>query len=527
MSLKNSIAKGTSEERYQLLVESVKDYAIIFLDPDGKVALWNVGAERLIGYTAKEVIGKHFSIFYPEEAKKIHYPEYELEQARKKGHFEDEGIRIRKKGSTFIANVLITPIYHNHELIGYSKITRDLTEKKEAEERLRRSEERYRLLIEEVEDYAIFMLDPHGYITSWNEGAKRLKGYTEKEILGKHFSIFYPEEKKRSGFPDYELEQAKINGRFVNEGLRVKKDGSFFYANVTITALYNSKNQLLGFSKITRDLTEKKKAEEELNQLNALLELKVKERTNELSQTILELQRTNSDLDNFIYTASHDLKAPVSNIEGLIETLKAALQEHQIFIEEIETITEMISDSVKRFQATIRDLTEINQSQRRGNENLIKVDLKELVDETSISISHLVKESGAEISIDQKGNEFWFSKVHIKSIFYNLLSNAIKYRSPKRQLRISVKSYSNNDYNILEVSDNGLGIKEEHTEKIFQMFKRMHAHVEGSGIGLYLVRRIVQNNGGKVEVESKEDQGSTFRIFLPISGLGTPESKLK
>jgi PAS domain S-box-containing protein len=513
---RNNAGPEVSEGRYQLLVQSVKDYAIIFLDPDGHIMLWNAGAQRLKGYRADEIIGKHFSVFYPEAAKKSGYPEYELEQARKNGQFEDEGIRIRKDGSKFIANVLITPVYQNDELIGYSKITKDLTERKEAEERLRRSEERYRLLIEAVKDYAIFMLDPEGYVTSWNQGARRLKGYDEKEIIGKHFSIFYPEEKKKEGYPAYELEQAKKNGRFEDEGLRIRKDGSSFYASVTITALYNSRKELLGFSKITRDLTAQKKSEEVLSQLNIQLEAKVKERTKELSDTISELQRTNADLDNFIYTASHDLKAPVSNIEGLISTLTDALKEHNFFAKDIEAMIDMISGSVKRFQLTIKDLTEINRNQKSEGEDQIKVDLKELVDEISMSIAHLVKESGAKISIDDQANEFLFSRMHIKSIFYNLLSNAIKYRSPKRELRISVKSYSKDNYNIIEISDNGLGIKPEHTEKIFQMFKRMHSHVEGSGVGLYLVRRIIQNAGGKVEVESKEDEGSTFRIFFPV-----------
>jgi PAS domain S-box-containing protein len=513
---KNNIGSKTTEDRYQLLVQSVKDYAIIFLDTAGLITLWNEGAERLKGYKADEIIGKHFSVFYPEEAKQSKYPEYELEQARENGRFEDEGTRVRKDGSSFLANVLITPIYQNNVLIGYSNITRNLTEKKEADERLRRSEERYRLLIEAVKDYAIFMLDPEGYISSWNQGAKRLKGYDEKEIIGKHFSIFYPEEKKKEGYPAYELEQAKKDGRFEDEGLRVRKDGSMFYANVTITALYNAEKKLLGFSKITRDLTAQKKLEADLSQLNAKLEIKVQERTKELSDTISELQRTNDDLDNFIYTASHDLKAPVSNIEGLISTLTDSLKEHKFFEEDVEAIIDMIRSSVKRFQLTIKDLTEINRNQKVEGEDQIKVDLKELVDEITMSIAHLVKESGAQISIDDKANEFFFSRMHIKSIFYNLLSNAIKYRSPKRELRISVRSYSKGDYNVIEISDNGLGIKPEHTEKIFQMFKRMHSHVEGSGVGLYLVRRIIQNAGGKVEVESKEDEGSTFRIFFPV-----------
>ncbi|RZK13512.1 MAG: PAS domain S-box protein, partial [Flavobacterium sp.] len=256
-----------NEAKYRSMINGVKDYAIFFLNPDGTIASWNEGAERIKGYTEKEISGKHFSIFYPKDKQDSKFPEYELKQAKLYGRFEDEGIRVRKDGSTFWANVIITAIYNpdnNKELLGYTKVTRDLTERRDMEQALRTSEQRFRNLIEGVKDYAIYMLNPDGTIASWNEGAKAFKGYSKEEIIGRHFSIFYPKEKIDEGYPQFELEVAKRTGRFEDEGFRIRKDGTKFWANVIITAIYNESRELIGFSKITRDLSERKQTEETL-----------------------------------------------------------------------------------------------------------------------------------------------------------------------------------------------------------------------------------------------------------------------
>jgi PAS domain S-box-containing protein len=508
-----------TEDRYKLVVDSIKDYAIIFLDINGNIALWNIGAERIKGYTTKEIKGKHFSIFYPQELVEKGFPEFELKSARESGRFEDEGWRIRKNGSRFWANVIITPIYNKQKkLIGYSKITRDLTERKEAEEAIKKSEERYRMLIKEVKDYAIIKLSPEGIIESWNKGAERLNGYKEQEIVGKHFSKFYLPELIEQGYPEYELVQARKSGRFEDEGWRLKKDGSKFWANVILTPLFNDQKELLGFSKITRDLTVKKQAEEALNKVNSELEKRVQERTEELSSTVAELKKTNIDLDNFIYTASHDLKAPVSNIEGLIQALISILNEKEVKDKDIEVVISMIQKSVSKFQETIRDLTEINQSQRKEKEDIGFIKIGDVIADVIQSIAHLIKEAEPDISINTEAlPELMFSRTHIRSIIYNILINAVKYRSTERRLKIGIKTSITDNYSVIEISDNGLGIKSENSIKIFQMFKRMHAHVEGSGIGLYIVKRIVDNAEGKIEVDSEEGKGSTFRIYLPRS----------
>src|SRR5215218_9992615 len=286
-----------NEERFRLLVEGVKDYAIFMLDPEGRVASWNEGAHRIKGYRQQEILGRHFSVFYPEEDLKRSKPERTLEIAQEKGTYEEEGWRVRKDGSRFWASVLITALWDEAGgLGGFAKVTRDITERKRAEEEirqlnknlenrveertsqlaaavaelesnqreLRQSEERFRILVEGVSDYAIFMLSPDGSVVSWNEGAERIQGYGASEIIGKSFSIFYAEEDAERSLPEEELRVAAAEGRFEEEGVRVRKDGTRYQAEVVITALRDEAGNLQGFSQVTRDITARKEAEEAL-----------------------------------------------------------------------------------------------------------------------------------------------------------------------------------------------------------------------------------------------------------------------
>jgi PAS domain S-box-containing protein len=269
-------AARRTEDRMRLMVDAVRDYAIFMLDPDGRIISWNTGAHRIQGYNASEIIGRHFSIFYTEDAKRSGHPEEELRKAKADGRYEEEGIRVRKDGSRFWANVVITAVHDDYgRHIGFSKVIRDFTERKAAEETLRQSEERFRVLVESVRDYAIFMLDPNGIIASWNAGAQRIKQYQAQEIIGRHFSVFYEEEDRARHHPEEELRIALDRGSYDEEGWRVRKDGTRFWASVVITALRDSHGKHVGFTKVTRDLTERKAAEEELRESEQRLRLLV------------------------------------------------------------------------------------------------------------------------------------------------------------------------------------------------------------------------------------------------------------
>jgi PAS domain S-box-containing protein len=255
-----------------LLVQNVLDYGIFTLDTGGHVASWNAGAQRIKGYRAEEILGKHFSTFYPPEDIAAGKPDNELRTAIAEGRLEDEGWRLRKDGSRFWANVVITALFdETGELRGFGKVTRDMTERRRTEEALRTSEERFRLLIQGVPDYGMFTLDTGGHVASWNAGAQRIKGYRAEEILGKHFSTFYPPEDIAAGKPDNELRTAIAEGRLEDEGWRLRKDGSRFWANVVITALFDETGELRGFGKVTRDMTERRRTEEALTERRRLL----------------------------------------------------------------------------------------------------------------------------------------------------------------------------------------------------------------------------------------------------------------
>src|SRR4051812_7553021 len=247
---------------FRTIVEQAQDYAIFLLDRGGRILSWSPGAQRIKGYAAHEIIGRHFSTFYTQDAIDRRWPQYELEAAAREGRFEDEGWRVRKDGSLFWANVVITALKDEAgEVRGFGKITRDLSERRRNEEMLRESEERFRLLIEGVRDYAIFMLDTQGRVASWNAGAERIKGYRADEIIGEHFRAFYTDEARQRQWPEEELRRARDEGRYEEEGARIRKDGTSFWANVVITPVRDATGTLRGYAKVTRDLTDLKRIE--------------------------------------------------------------------------------------------------------------------------------------------------------------------------------------------------------------------------------------------------------------------------
>src|ERR1700722_15069498 len=300
-------ASVTPEGRYRLLVEGISDYAIYLLSPEGTVTSWNRGAELFKGYQADEIIGRHFSEFYTPEDRENGLPERALETAAREGKYESEGWRVRKDGGRFWAYVVIDPIRsQNGTLIGYAKITRDLTERRAAEESLRVSQEQFRLLVQGVTDYAIYMLNPSGEIASWNAGAERIKGYTSDEVLGTHFSRFYTAADQAAGEPAFALAVAAKEGRFEKEGQRVRKDGTVFWANVVIDALRAPDGSLLGFAKSTRDVTTQRESRKALE---------------DARETLFQTQKMEA-IGQLTGGVAHDFNNLLMVIKGSLELLR-------------------------------------------------------------------------------------------------------------------------------------------------------------------------------------------------------------
>ncbi|PVY42220.1 sensor histidine kinase [Pontibacter virosus] len=354
--------------------------------------------------------------------------------------------------------------------------------------------------IEQVKEYAIFAMDVNGVIETWNEGASRMKGYEAEEVVGKFYGMLFTDEDRANHKPEEELKAAKEQEQFKTEGWRQKKDGSLFWANITLTPIYNEKDELIGLTKVTRDLTDKRKSDENLMQKHD------------------ELVTTNRDLDNFIYTASHDLKAPILNIDGLVQRLVYLFEQKSIKDPELEELAGHIQSSVCRFKATIEDLTTISRLQRsiEVESNQEQVLVEPVFDDIMSDVEFLFEQFdfACQMQRDFNVKSIKFSRKNFRSILYNLISNAIKYRSPENACTIKVRTYQEEDWTVLSVKDNGLGMSPENQKNLFTMFKRFHDHVEGSGIGLYIIKRIVDNAGGKIEVKSHVGDGTEFKVYF-------------
>jgi PAS domain S-box-containing protein len=499
-------AVAESTGLYQLLVESVLDYAIFALDPGGYVISWNAGAQRLKGYTRDEIVGRHFSTFYPPEDLAAGKPAWELEVAEREGRLEDEGWRVRKDGTLFWANVVITALFDESQtLVGFAKVTRDLTDRRLTEETLRASEERFRLLVHSVRDYAIFMLDPAGVVSSWNEGAQRIKQYTAQEIIGRHFSTFYPREDLDAGKPAWELEVAIREGRVEDEGWRIRKDGTRFWANVVITALRSPRGELLGFTKVTRDLTERREAE-----VQAV----------ESARRVAEAEAANRTKSEFLAAMSHELRTPLNAIGGYAELMAMGLG---------GTVTEEQREYLDKIQRSQRHLLEIindllNFSRMEAGK--VKYDIQAVPLRPSLqAVRAMLEPQAIEKRIDlvvgpcPKGLRVMADAVKMEQIILNLCSNAVKFTGEGGRVEVNCKARGA-EVSVV-VSDTGVGIPPDQTERIFEPFVQLGRGLttqhEGTGLGLAISRELARAMGGDLTVSSEPGKGSTFTLTLPAA----------
>jgi PAS domain S-box-containing protein len=528
LKIKNDELKQ-SEERYHKMVTEVADYVIILLDKSGKILDWNKGAEKIKGYKADEILGKSFRLFYSKEDKDSKLPESLLKRAEENGSTTHEGWRIRKDGTRFWGSVAITTLYNDSgEILGFSKVTRDLTDKKIAEDKLnnqadelkfknaelQRSEERYHRLIGEVQDYAIILLDKEGIIQNWNTGAELIKGYKQDEIVGKSFEQFYPESDRRAELPRQLLMQAVEKGKVVHEGWRLRKDGSKFWGYVVITALHDDEQEIIGFSKVTRDLTAQKHADD-LLKANSI----------ELARKNKSLELLNEEINSFAYVASHDLKEPLRKIRAFTSRIEEASD-----LQTVRELANKINNSAIRMQKLMDDLMSYSQL-TSDNSSFASINLNEVLKAVRSDLEITIMEKKALIEVDTLPviNAVDFQ---MHQLFLNLIQNSLKFTASDRAPVIKISATKVpakkiplgvvndlNEYIRISVADNGIGFPAEDAKKIFDVFQRLHPrnHFTGTGIGLAIVKKVMDNHHGFVTADGKPDAGATFDLYFPVN----------
>ena len=491
-----------SEERFRLMVEAVRDHAIFTLDPEGRISSWNRGAERIEGHEEAEVVGKPFSSLFLPEDQADGKPERHLRLATEEGSYEEEGWLVRKDGARFWANLAVTAVWSQEgQPIGFTVVTRDFSERQKAAERLRQSEQTFRLLVESVRDYAIYMLDPEGRISSWNAGAQHLKGYRAEDVLGRSFSIFYTEADRARAHPQEELEHAKRDGSYREEGWRVRKDGTLFWASVVITTIYDERRRLIGFAKVTRDMTERRAAEESLQRMNEDLQVRMRQ------QLAARL-----DVESFSYSVSHDLRAPLRALDGFSRLLLEGASERltageKDYLQRIRGAAQQMSQLIdamlglSRLTSAAIDLQEVDVSAQC---RAIAASLAQADPEREVRWSIA---DGIKVSADPR---------LLGVVLENLLRNAWKFTRKVSGAHIEVGIGEDQGERALHVRDNGVGFSMEQAHRLFVPFQRLHRakDFEGTGIGLATVRRIIERHGGRVWVDSAPGQGTTFHFTL-------------
>lgn len=491
----------TLEQRLQLLIDAVTDYGIFVLDSEGHIVSWNTGAQRLKGYAREEILGHHFSIFYPPEAVASGWPQEELRRAAAQGRFEDEGWRVRKDGSRFWANVVITTLREaDGSLAGFAKITRDLTERRQHEEALRQSEQRLRLLVENVRDYAIFMLDTEGVVRSWNKGAQAIKGYSSAEIIGRHFSAFYTPADVAAGKPELKLKLAREQGRAEEEGWRVRKDGTLFWAHVIVTAMRDSTGRLLGFAKVTRDMSERTRLE--------------------------ELERSSRRMNEFLAMLAHELRNPLAPIRNAVtimqlETLNSPVLRNcrDVIDRQLTHVTRLVDD--------LLDVGRLTTGKIKLRKEMLR--LGEVAHRSAETVRPLIEARRHRLEIEVPLQPIYVNgdSVRLSQVVQNLLVNAAKYTPEGGEIRLQLSQVDG--FATITVQDNGSGIEPSQLDSIFELFVQADAGSgteSGLGIGLTLARSLVEMHGGSIAADSAGlGQGSTFTVHLPAAPHAAEEDR--
>jgi PAS domain S-box-containing protein len=494
------------ESRYRLLVDSVTDYAIYMLDANGIISSWNGGAQRFKGYTEAEVLGRHFSQFYADEDRLAGLPRKALDTAVNAGRFEGEGWRVRKDGTRFWAHVIIDPIRTpGGELIGFAKVTRDLSERKAAAELLKRSEDQFNLLVQSVTDYAIYMLDTTGRVSSWNLGAQRIKGYAPEEIIGVHFSRFYTAEDRARDRPTIALETAAREGRFEGEGWRVRKDGTRFWANVVIDRIGGPDGELLGFAKVTRDVTEKREAQHQL----------------EVAREAFFQSQKMDAIGQLTGGVAHDFNNLLMAVLSSLALIRKRLPD--------DPKTHGLLDNAVRAARRGAELTQRMLAFARRQE--LKpgvVDVQELVH----GMSGLLQTSlGPGVRIDKRFAEalspVMIDGNQLELALLNLAVNARDAMPRGGVLTIAAHEETVAEGNTLKVTpgryvclcllDQGEGMDDKTLARATEPFYTTKGVGKGTGLGLSMVEGLAAQSGGRLVLKSKKGEGTTAELWLPVA----------
>jgi PAS domain S-box-containing protein len=500
MLKKSSASDGSQEDErnFRLLVQGVVDYAIFMLDPNGIVSNWNAGAERIKGYSAGEIVGRHFRVFYDGNDQQNGLPERALEIARREGKYEAEGWRIRKDGSKFLASVVLDAIHDGDEFIGFAKITRDITERKKHENALLDSESKFRLLVSGVTDYALYMLDPTGLVSNWNAGGQRIKGYAPEEIIGQSFSRFYTPADQAAGRPARALEHAEKTGRYEEEGWRVRKDGTFFWASVVIDAIRDESGKLLGFAKITRDITERRESQQKLERIQ---------------QQLAESQKLDA-LGQLTGGVAHDFNNLLMIVSGNVHILKKLVGDDpkgRRSVEAIETAT-------KRGAGLTRQLLTFARRQRVNPESVdVAERIKAVFEVLDTGLGGAIR---LRMAIEPNLWPVITDTSELETALVNLVVNARDAMPEGGEVTIEAKNARledaphPGDHVAISVRDRGVGIPPDVLLKIFDPFFTTKPVGKGTGLGLSQVHGFAHQAGGTVSVSSELGQGTTVTIFL-------------